>query len=100
MAQTLSKIDGKPVQVIPVHRPAAPEVNTLQKAKAARPVQVIGARPPLSASYQYNKALKQVIITLVRPDTGEVVLQIPQEKVLNLIAILNQLSNQALDTSV
>ena len=57
----------------------------------------LGARPALTASYSYNQALKQVIVTLQRPDTGAVVAQFPPEKVLQLIAALMNLASKNLD---
>jgi uncharacterized FlaG/YvyC family protein len=37
------------------------------------------------------------VVTLIRPDTHEVVCQIPPEKILNLIVHLRQASERAFD---
>jgi hypothetical protein len=68
-----------------------------QEPRRKELIPAIGARPPLTASFAYDKNLKQVIVTLQRPDTGAVVAQFPPDKVLNLIAALMDLANKHLD---
>jgi hypothetical protein len=68
-----------------------------QEPRRTELIPAIGARPPLTASFAYDKNLKQVIVTLQRPDTGAVVAQFPPDKVLNLIAALMDLANKHLD---
>jgi uncharacterized FlaG/YvyC family protein len=54
-------------------------------------------RAPLQASFRFEKLARQVVVTLVRPETQQVVLQIPPEKILRLIAYLRQITGAALD---
>lgn len=42
-------------------------------------------RENLQASYDYDKQLKQIIITLRRGDTGETVRQIPSEHIVRML---------------
>jgi hypothetical protein len=65
---------------------AKPLIHPPQAAKQAVSIPV--GRPPLVASYQYNKAISQVVVTLQRPDTGEVVAQIPPEQVVNFVTAM------------
>jgi len=83
-------------------RPAAQATSAAAKAgrretthhKATKAEAAPAARPPLAASYQYNEAIRQVVVTLQRPDTGEVVAQLPPEQVVKFVtAMLQALRN-------
>ncbi|MCK4299626.1 MAG: flagellar protein FlaG, partial [Planctomycetes bacterium] len=52
---------------------------------------------PLQASFRFEKLARQVVVTLIRPETQEVVCQIPPEKILNLIVYLRQVVGAAFD---
>jgi uncharacterized FlaG/YvyC family protein len=51
----------------------------------------------LQASFRFEELARQVVVTLVRPETREVVRQIPPEKILKLIVYLRQSMSAALD---
>ncbi len=72
-------------------------------AQGTSPPAIPGRRPagvpprPLSALFRFDEELRQVIIALVRPETGRVVRQVPPEKILSLIAHLKEAARRALD---
>jgi hypothetical protein len=76
---------------------AAGLTRQANKSQQARAAPVWSARPPLTANYQYLQAIRQVVVTLQRPDTGEVVTQIPPEQIVNLILALSNLVSPRLD---
>ncbi len=57
-----------------------------------------GTRAPLQASFRFEELARQIVVTLIRPDTREVVCQIPPEKILKLIVYLRQAVGTAVDT--
>jgi hypothetical protein len=61
------------------------------------PIAIPDAQPPLQASYAYNRASRQVVITLVNPATGEVVAQIPPAKVIEVATALIDVASRVLD---
>lgn len=96
----------KPLEPLPSHTPVAPTPATSRPPAADRrsspPVasgrQPAGvSRPPLAATVRFEELARQVVITLIRPDTREVVCQIPPEKILSLIVHLRQASERAFD---
>jgi len=82
---------------------AAAALSAVRAHSSVRPspevgsVRVLGSHPPLQASYEYDRALRQVVVTLTMPDTGGVVRQIPPEKVLRVIMGLLEVAGQFLD---
>jgi uncharacterized FlaG/YvyC family protein len=52
---------------------------------------------PLQASFRFDDLARQVVITLVRPETQAVVRQIPPEKILKLIAYLRGVATGTFD---
>jgi len=54
-------------------------------------------RAPLQASFRFEEQARQVVVTLVRPETQQVVLQVPPEKILRLIAYLRQVLSATFD---
>lgn len=56
-----------------------------------------GANQPLQASYEYNEALRQVVITLLNPETGAVVREIPGERVIQVAEALLRTVNETLN---
>jgi uncharacterized FlaG/YvyC family protein len=63
------------------------------------PVDLLGARPPLQASFQYDRVLRQTIVTLQNPETGGIVRQIPPEKIREMAAKLVLMAGQAFDAT-
>jgi uncharacterized FlaG/YvyC family protein len=51
----------------------------------------------LQASFRFEEAARVVVIALIRPETEEVVVQIPPEKILKLIVGLNEALARVLD---
>ena len=96
----------KPLEPLPSHTPVAPTPATSRSPAADRrsfPPAASGrqpagvSRPPLAASFRFEELARQIVVTLIRPDTQEIVCQIPPEKILNLIVHLRQASEQAFD---
>jgi hypothetical protein len=86
------------VSVLPIPGTAQDAPKPARQAlRRTESIPALGARPPLTASFSYDRALRQVIVTLQRPDTGAVVAQFPPDKVLQLIAALMNLANKQLD---
>jgi len=97
---------------IPWQRPAiqrtpagSPPQPTRQQAEAAdrqpSPPVLTGRRPagrlPLTASYHFDEPANSAVVVLVRPETNQVVRQIPREKILRLIADLRQMVARVFD---
>ena len=85
-----------------VGTPADPAVHPLKPAADAttattHPRQSLPEIDNLQARFEYDRALHQIIIKLVREETGEVVTQIPSEKVQSLILGLLQRMGMNLD---
>lgn len=53
--------------------------------------------PPLEASYRFDDSAGQAVVVLTRPDTQEVVRQIPSEKIVRLIADLRDMVSRILE---
>jgi len=51
----------------------------------------------LQASFRFEELARQVVVTLIRPETQQVVCQIPPAKILNLIVYLRQVVGAAFD---
>lgn len=60
---------------------------------------IVKLRPPVTASYKYDKDARRLIVTLLRPDTGEIVAQIPPEKVLAVGRAIMNTAIHALDAN-
>lgn len=56
-----------------------------------------GPPAPLEASFRFEKAARQVVVTLTRPETREVVRQIPPARIVKLIAYLRELTERIFD---
>lgn len=52
---------------------------------------------PLTASYHFDEPANSAVVVLVRPETNQVVRQIPPEKILRLIADLRQMVARVFD---
>jgi len=48
--------------------------------------------PPLQASFRCDESTQQMVVALTRPDTQEVIREMPPEKILRLIAALKQIA--------
>jgi len=97
---------------IPWQRPAiqrtpagSPPQPTRQQAEAADR-QAVPPGPdrsaarrglPLTASYHFDEPANSAVVVLVRPETNQVVRQIPPEKILRLIADLRQMVARVFD---
>ena len=53
--------------------------------------------PPLEASYRFDEPAGQTVVVLTRPDTQEVVRQMPPEKIVRLIANLRDMVSRILE---
>ncbi len=53
--------------------------------------------PPLEASYHFDESAGQTVVVLTRPDTQEVVRQMPTEKIVRLIADLRDMVSRILE---
>lgn len=51
----------------------------------------------LKASVRFEKLARQMVVTLLEPETGAVVRQMPPEKILKMIVCLQQASDGAFD---
>jgi len=95
-----------PLEPLPLQRPATPlpaaERSPAADRKASPPA-ASGRQPagvsaaPLEASFRFEELARQIVITLVRPETREVVRQIPPDKILKLIVYLRQAAAHAFD---
>ncbi|NIM06519.1 MAG: hypothetical protein GTO55_08830 [Armatimonadetes bacterium] len=63
--------------------PATAQASSARAKPPARsnPISPLGSSPPLQASYQYDRILRQAVVTLQNPNTGGVVREIPPEKI-------------------
>ena len=52
---------------------------------------------PLAASYRFDAFANSIVVVLIRPETDEVVRQVPPEKILRLMADLRDMVARALD---
>ena len=52
---------------------------------------------PLAASYRFDASANSIVVVLIRPETDQVVRQIPPEKILQLMADLRDVVTRALD---
>jgi len=81
---------------VPARSPAAGR-------RAYSPPAISGRQPgrdstaPLQASFRFEKLARQIVITIIEPQTGGVVRQIPPEQILKMIVYLQQTSALALD---
>lgn len=73
--------------------PAAPSETAPDTAPKSMTVE----QDHLVAQYDYNDELHQVIITLQRSDTGEVIQQLPAEQVINLLQGMMERLGQMVD---
>ena len=94
--------DGAPVthRPAPARSPAADRGTPPPAASGRQPAGAPSApavRAPLQASFRFEELARQVVVTLVRPETREVVRQIPPEKILKLIVYLRESMGAALD---
>ena len=94
----------RPLESLPSHQPAPWRVCESSPAADRRPSPPVnagrrpaGPPPPLQATFRFEEAARQIVVTLVRPETQQVVLQIPPEKILKLIIDLRQLAARAFD---
>jgi hypothetical protein len=86
----------------------APEAPAAAATPAANtPVAAPDLQQPLvlqqnqiKASFQYDQDLSTIIITLRREDNGQVIRQIPSEKMLNILAGIMDSIGKVLDATV
>lgn len=81
-------------------RGLSPPAASGRQPAGARPPKLpraLARRAPLQASFRFEELAHQVVVKLVRPETQEVVRQIPPEKILKLIVYLRQAASAALD---
>jgi len=84
----------------PARSPAADRGTSPPVASGRQPAGAPSAPAlpaPLQASFRFEKLARQVVVTLVRPETQQVVRQIPPEKILRLIAYLREVVSATLD---
>jgi hypothetical protein len=79
-------------------RPSPPAASGRQPAGAFQATSSRPALPrPLEASFRFEELARQVVVTLVQPESGAVVRQIPPEKIINLIVYLRQVAGRSFD---
>jgi len=54
---------------------------------------------PLKSSVRFEKLARQIVVTLLEPETGAVVRQMPPDKILRMIVYAQQVSDGAFDKS-
>jgi len=95
-----------PLEPLPSHQPVPPTPEAARSPAADRsssPPAASGRQPagtlarPLEASFRFDEAARQIVVKLLRPETDEVVRQIPPEKILNLIVYLRQVTDCTFD---
>jgi ABC-type transporter Mla subunit MlaD len=76
----------------PISTAATQSAASAATAVAAAPARTISTpRPSLAATYSYHESLRQVIVTMYRPDTGQVIRQIPPDAIIAMAeAILSE----------
>jgi hypothetical protein len=94
--------DGAPGPHSPAsaRSPAADRGTSPPAASGRQPAGAPSApapRAPLEASFRFEEQARQVVVTLIRPETQQVVLQVPPEKILKLIAYLRQFITTTFD---
>ncbi len=94
-----------PLEPLPSPQPVSPTpvpANLPAAGREAPPPAKLGRQPqgvsaPLQASLRFEKLARQIVVTLIEPETGEVVRQIPPEKILSLIVYLREISSADFD---
>lgn len=95
-----------PLEPLPSHQPVPPTPEPARPPAADRsssPPAASGRQPagappqPLQASFRFDDLARQAVVTLLRPETGEVVRQIPPEKILSLIVYLRGVTAASFD---
>jgi len=86
-----------PPTPVPARPPAAGREATPPATSGRQPQGELAA--PLQASLRFEKLARQIVLSLIEPETGEVVRQIPPEKILSLIVYLRQAADAAFDES-
>ena len=79
-----------PVQATPAPVQAAPPTSQQQE-----PIKISDGN--LQGSFEYNQDLNQVVVTLRREDTGEVVQQFPNEHIIRMLMSMMQELGKSLD---
>ena len=77
------------------HAPAAARRTPPRAAPGGRPTGVPSRS--LVTDVRFDRLARQVVIALVRPETRQVVVQIPPEKILKLAAHLKEVAARMID---
>lgn len=77
--------------------PSAALTDAAAPRRPAASVRQSFGRDNLEARYSFNEELAQIIVTLRNVDTGEVVRQIPPEKILQFAEFLLRRTGRILD---
>jgi hypothetical protein len=75
-------------------------VDAPTPAASAAPAAAATLPPALEITYSFDKELNQIIFTLSRPDTGQVVRQVPPNAVLEFAAYIRQQTAPAMDAKI
>ncbi|MHB9130819.1 MAG: flagellar protein FlaG [Armatimonadota bacterium] len=70
--------------------PSSPQLHKLEESSPSN----------LRANFEYDQQLKQIIITLQRADNGDVVFQIPPERVRHMMSRIIEALDRELDLTV
>ena len=81
--------------LLPANQSPAPAPNA---PTAAGPQVVV--LPTLEITYDFNRELNQIIFTLRRPDTGQVVKQVPPRAVLEFAVYILHKTTRAVDVKI
>ena len=98
MANPLEPLPSQPPVTPQPAPPRAPAADRRIPAPAASGRRSAGEpHPALVADLRFDRLARQVVITLVQPETHQVVVQIPPEKILKLAAHLKEVAARMID---
>ena len=87
-----------PVQIAPAQTPPAVQPATAAPVTPAqKPEPVTVSNGKLTGSYEYDRQLHLMIVTLRRADNGEVIEQIPNEHIIKMLTSLMESVGNTLD---
>jgi len=95
-----------PLEPLPSQPPVPPQPATPRAPAADRRIPAPAAsgrrpagepNPALVADLRFDRLARQVVIALVQPETHQVVVQIPPEKILRLVAHLKEVAARMID---
>jgi len=86
------------VELNPVPAVASSSAAAATKASAAVSAPTVSRRrPSLAATYSYHENLHQVVVTMYRPDTGQVIRKIPPDAIIAMAEAILSASQERID---